>query len=196
MKFKKILNKINDGIISRENSRQDGEIFKYNKRETRFLCSSDTDQIKNLDSKNSIRRTTTLVQKTKEEKICRICRLSGYKTKEELVSPCACKGTLAYIHRTCLEKWLKRSGTTYCELCRFTYTVKIVEKYSKINSVRKWLTDEENFDDVQDLIVDGVLAITFLPIIFICCYGFALVYSEAPSINTIFMLSRNSYEVR
>lgn len=64
-----------------------------------------------------------------EEKICRICRLRETKTREELISPCACKGTLAYIHQTCLEIWLKRSGTSYCELCRFNYTIKIIERY-------------------------------------------------------------------
>lgn len=69
------------------------------------------------------------ISKPREEPICRICRLNSEKAREKLISPCSCKGTLAYIHRTCLEKWLKRSGTTYCELCRFNYTIKVVERY-------------------------------------------------------------------
>lgn len=67
-------------------------------------------------------------------------------------------------------------------------------RYSKIYSIRKWLTDDENIDDVQDLIVDSVLTVTFLPIVFICCYGFAAVYSQTPHI-TVHNLLVNSFEV-
>lgn len=77
---------------------------------------------------NTVKWAPALIQRIEEEKICRICRLNSTKLKEELISPCSCKGTLAHIHRTCLEKWLKRSGTTYCELCRYNYTVKVIER--------------------------------------------------------------------
>lgn len=54
--------------------------------------------------------------------------------------------------------------------------------------------DEDNFDDAQDLIVDGVLALTFLPIVFVCCYGFAAAYSEVPAV-TASNLTRSTFEV-
>jgi hypothetical protein len=38
-----------------------------------------------------------------------------------LISPCICKGTLAYVHRSCLEHWLGRSATRHCELCLYDY---------------------------------------------------------------------------
>jgi len=56
-----------------------------------------------------------------EEKICRIC----YETDENesiLISPCACSGTMAYIHDHCLKKWIKIKNISYdnyrCEQCR------------------------------------------------------------------------------
>ncbi|XP_028273828.1 E3 ubiquitin-protein ligase MARCH3-like isoform X1 [Parambassis ranga] len=56
-----------------------------------------------------------------ENPMCRICHDSG--AQEELLSPCECSGTLATIHRSCLEHWLSASGTSYCELCHYQFTV-------------------------------------------------------------------------
>lgn len=53
--------------------------------------------------------------------MCRICHDSG--AQEELLSPCECSGTLATIHRSCLEHWLSASGTSFCELCHYQFTV-------------------------------------------------------------------------
>ncbi len=56
-----------------------------------------------------------------ENPMCRICHDSG--AQEELLSPCECSGTLATIHRRCLEHWLSASGTSFCELCHYQFTV-------------------------------------------------------------------------
>ncbi|XP_039979152.1 E3 ubiquitin-protein ligase MARCHF3-like isoform X2 [Xiphias gladius] len=56
-----------------------------------------------------------------ENPMCRICHDSG--AQEELLSPCDCSGTLAAIHRSCLEHWLSASGTSFCELCHHQFTV-------------------------------------------------------------------------
>lgn len=56
-----------------------------------------------------------------ENPMCRICHDSG--AQEELLSPCECSGTLATIHRSCLEHWLSASGTSFCELCHYQFTV-------------------------------------------------------------------------
>ena len=42
--------------------------------------------------------------------ICRIC-LSG-KDASELVSPCACRGTQAYVHLRCLRRWQQTSNSS------------------------------------------------------------------------------------
>lgn len=53
--------------------------------------------------------------------VCRICQTTS--ASEILISPCNCKGTLAYIHLSCLECWLNQSGRNYCELCSFRFVL-------------------------------------------------------------------------
>lgn len=39
-------------------------------------------------------------------RVCRICWVSlGDDTSEELVSPCACRGSMEYVHLECLRRW-------------------------------------------------------------------------------------------
>jgi len=45
---------------------------------------------------------------------CRIC----LEEDGPFVSPCACKGTTAYIHEGCLNQWIDTSGATECEICK------------------------------------------------------------------------------
>ena len=53
--------------------------------------------------------------------MCRICHEGG--GSESLLSPCDCTGTLGKVHRSCLEKWLSSSNTSYCELCHAEFTI-------------------------------------------------------------------------
>lgn len=53
--------------------------------------------------------------------ICRICHEGG--SSEGLLSPCYCTGTLGTVHRSCLEKWLSSSNTSYCELCHTEFSI-------------------------------------------------------------------------
>uniref|UniRef100_A0A3B3Q3B6 Uncharacterized protein n=1 Tax=Paramormyrops kingsleyae TaxID=1676925 RepID=A0A3B3Q3B6_9TELE len=52
---------------------------------------------------------------------CRICHEGG--GAEQLLSPCECSGSLASVHRSCLERWLTASSTGRCELCRFEFAL-------------------------------------------------------------------------
>ncbi|KAM8983589.1 E3 ubiquitin-protein ligase MARCHF3 isoform 2-T2 [Ara ararauna] len=56
-----------------------------------------------------------------DQAICRICHEGS--SQEDLLSPCKCTGTLGTIHRSCLERWLTSSNTSYCELCQFRFAV-------------------------------------------------------------------------
>lgn len=53
--------------------------------------------------------------------ICRICHEGG--NSEGLLSPCNCTGTLGTVHKSCLEKWLSSSNTSYCELCHTEFSI-------------------------------------------------------------------------
>ena len=45
---------------------------------------------------------------------CWIC----YESEGDLVAPCRCSGTMRYVHRECIEEWLRVSQTTHCPNCR------------------------------------------------------------------------------
>ena len=59
---------------------------------------------------------------------CRICL--GGEEDGELISPCLCRGTSAFVHRECLNNWrrMSQNPTSFwrCDSCRYNYrTVKI-----------------------------------------------------------------------
>uniref|UniRef100_A0A4W5P918 Membrane associated ring-CH-type finger 3 n=1 Tax=Hucho hucho TaxID=62062 RepID=A0A4W5P918_9TELE len=61
-----------------------------------------------------------------EEPFCRICHEGG--GVGELLSPCECAGTLAMVHRGCLEHWLTASNSSRCELCHHQYSLERLPK--------------------------------------------------------------------
>uniref|UniRef100_A0A452FYI4 E3 ubiquitin-protein ligase MARCHF2 n=1 Tax=Capra hircus TaxID=9925 RepID=A0A452FYI4_CAPHI len=65
---------------------------------------------------------------------CRICHEGAYG--ESLLSPCGRTGMLGAVHKSCLERWLSSSNTSYCELCHTEFAV---EKRSR--SLTEWLKD-------------------------------------------------------
>ena len=44
-----------------------------------------------------------------------------------LTNPCACKGSLSYVHEACLIQWLLQKNIRKCELCHSEFD--IIEKY-------------------------------------------------------------------
>lgn len=78
---------------------------------------------------------------------CRIC----HDGTDILISPCACKGSLAFVHRACIEQWhamkVQRLGTTdgLCSVCRTPETetvafdvVGVVRRVAEADA-RNWL---------------------------------------------------------
>ncbi|ROI48908.1 E3 ubiquitin-protein ligase MARCH3 [Anabarilius grahami] len=61
-----------------------------------------------------------------EEPFCRICHEGS--SAGDLLSPCECAGSLAMVHRVCLEHWLTASGTSHCELCHFQFALERLPK--------------------------------------------------------------------
>lgn len=55
-----------------------------------------------------------------DEHTCRICMEGG-----TLISPCLCKGTMKYVHESCLTTWRNtnptRSSYKKCDQCKYTY---------------------------------------------------------------------------
>ena len=52
---------------------------------------------------------------------CRIC--FNDQSEGRLVTPCLCKGTMCYIHITCLQTWRSQSvrAYAYCTQCLYPY---------------------------------------------------------------------------
>ena len=40
-----------------------------------------------------------------------------------MIQPCKCSGTAANVHAECLERWLRVSGRTSCEICKYEYQI-------------------------------------------------------------------------
>uniref|UniRef100_A0A914CUA7 RING-CH-type domain-containing protein n=1 Tax=Acrobeloides nanus TaxID=290746 RepID=A0A914CUA7_9BILA len=48
---------------------------------------------------------------------CRICHSSS--NRNELVSPCNCKGTRAFVHQECLNQWFRTTEISRCPTCHY-----------------------------------------------------------------------------
>ncbi|CAA7017089.1 unnamed protein product [Microthlaspi erraticum] len=68
------------------------------------------------------------VDKDDDEDVCRICR-SPEEPGNPLRHPCACRGSIKYVHQDCLRLWLNRRGYKKCEVCGRSYS--IVPVYSE-----------------------------------------------------------------
>ena len=54
---------------------------------------------------------------------CRIC-LEPASAANPVVAPCECSGTCAYVHVSCLERWVVEKGSGRCEVCKAVYKQK------------------------------------------------------------------------
>ncbi|KAK5874662.1 hypothetical protein PBY51_019590 [Eleginops maclovinus] len=61
-----------------------------------------------------------------EKPFCRICHEGG--PSGELLTPCRCSGSLAVVHRACLETWLTASNSSHCELCQQPFALERLPK--------------------------------------------------------------------
>ncbi|KAG1692272.1 E3 ubiquitin-protein ligase MARCH2 [Nymphon striatum] len=110
---------------------------------------------------------------------CRICQI--YVSEEKLVSPCHCKGSVASVHLSCLEKWLNLSNIDTCELCQYKFQIKHVKK-----SFIDWLKTPTTLAEKKHLLFDVVtlLALSMFTLISarICMAG-ASYYLERSTTN-------------
>lgn len=51
-----------------------------------------------------------------EGDVCRICRNRG-DDAHPLRYPCACSGSIKFVHQDCLLQWLDHSNSRQCEVC-------------------------------------------------------------------------------
>ncbi|XP_068566634.1 E3 ubiquitin-protein ligase MARCHF3-like [Cebidichthys violaceus] len=93
----------------------------------------------------------------REEPFCRIChegRASG-----ELLSPCECCGSLAMVHRACLEHWLTASNSSHCELCHHQFALERLPK-----PLTEWLCSPAVQQQRRTLCGDAVCFLFITPL--------------------------------
>lgn len=76
-----------------------------------------------------------------ENPFCRLCYGTKYDDST-LIEPCRCKGTVAKVHRQCLEKWLNRTGSKKCDLCLFEFKCEEKLRYGLFQSMRVWIRQQ------------------------------------------------------
>lgn len=69
---------------------------------------------------------------------------------EDACIPCSCQGSIKYVHTSCLEEWIKRSGAIECEICHEMYTQHWVEWAIENNYVKR--DAEEQEEEIEDII--------------------------------------------
>ena len=117
---------------------------------TKFTNESNNDIIhitptKNIDSKETIPNNLSssssqknvdesspsnpenIPDPTPDEKTCRICLSNEIEEAgDRFVCPCKCKGTMKFVHLTCLNQWreksVKNSSYYQCDQCKWKYS--------------------------------------------------------------------------
>ncbi|MQM13005.1 hypothetical protein Taro_045926 [Colocasia esculenta] len=56
-----------------------------------------------------------------EGDVCRICR-NPADAEKPLRYPCACSGSIKYVHQDCLLQWLNHSNARHCEVCKHPFS--------------------------------------------------------------------------
>ncbi|ESR36217.1 hypothetical protein CICLE_v10027715mg [Citrus x clementina] len=60
-------------------------------------------------------------EEEEEEEVCRICRNPG-DPENPLRYPCACSGSIKFVHQDCLLQWLNHSNARQCEVCKHAFS--------------------------------------------------------------------------
>lgn len=94
-----------------------------------------------------------------DEYFCRICH--GGESIDDLLTPCRCKGTVALVHLSCLERWLLESSRSYCELCMHRFQIIKEPKYSILKSIVYFLKNPG--PHWRDLLLDSVAFVAYTP---------------------------------
>lgn len=114
--------------------------------------------------------------------VCRICQT--HSSQEILISPCNCKGTLAYVHLSCLERWLNQASRSYCELCMFHFNSIQTQRYGFFEGIRLWIRHPRNRNHVQsDIVIAALLTTVTIGLITVCLLGMQYFVIEAKKLG-------------
>lgn len=125
---------------------------------------------------------------------CRICHTGT--SRERLISPCHCKGSLAYVHLSCLERWLNQAGRSDCELCMYKYEAIQTMRYNCLESLRIWATSPTIRTHIQaDCLICGLLTIVTGGLLAVCLFGMRYFLIEGSKLGVSDTWTRGSVGV-
>ncbi|THG17546.1 hypothetical protein TEA_011458 [Camellia sinensis var. sinensis] len=70
-------------------------------------------------------------EEEEEEDVCRICRNPG-DAENPLQYPCACSGSIKFVHQDCLLQWLNHSNARQCENHTFLAPIAIIHGQQEV----------------------------------------------------------------
>ena len=102
---------------------------------------------KEIISEDFINKESSNFFQHQEEASCRFCFKSEIRVDDPLISVCNCRGTLRFVHTSCLEYWIKSKCTVkceylnpncykitldnfFCEICKKNYPLAVNEYYN------------------------------------------------------------------
>ncbi|XP_050356553.1 uncharacterized protein LOC126777542 [Nymphalis io] len=101
--------------------------------------------------------------------VCRICMTRG---RERLISPCNCKGSLANVHLSCLQRWLNQVGRNHCELCGYSYPAIRTPRYTVLQALRLWFCNPRNRSHLQsDCLIFWLISTVTAGLLAVCIVG-------------------------
>ncbi|KAF5306134.1 hypothetical protein FQR65_LT07410 [Abscondita terminalis] len=112
--------------------------------------------------------------------VCRICH--GGESNGDLLSPCQCRGSIALTHMECLERWLKESATSHCELCRYHYTLLRQPKYGLLKSILVFMSHPG--DRLWEVMFDLLGFIVYTSATIVSTYTLSLLCESISKNNT------------
>ncbi|KAF2883847.1 hypothetical protein ILUMI_22316 [Ignelater luminosus] len=159
---------------------------------TTSLLQLDLPHLEDLDSENSqpsicaIKAETSLNEasysgnhlNTTESgwiNVCRICH--GGESIGDLLSPCHCRGSIALAHLECLERWLKESANSKCELCQHHFQIIRQPRYSILKSIFVFLRHPG--EHLSELLFDLFAFLIYTPAAVVSTYMLMLLCETA-----------------
>ncbi|KAL3614233.1 putative E3 ubiquitin ligase sud1 [Castilleja foliolosa] len=82
--------------------------------------SESNNNIKNSNDSSGVGRFD-LLDDDEDGDVCRICRNPG-DADNPLRYPCACSGSIKFVHQDCLLQWLNHSNARQCEVCKHPFS--------------------------------------------------------------------------
>ncbi|XP_072270715.1 probable E3 ubiquitin-protein ligase MARCHF10 isoform X2 [Pyxicephalus adspersus] len=98
-------------------------------RQSERIISMASDHVKPTPDPEKLKKIQeSLLEEDSEDEgdLCRICLTGDDTTENQLLAPCRCTGSLKYVHKECMKKWLlskiksgaELSAVKTCEMCK------------------------------------------------------------------------------